>query len=88
MGGHSYECVWDPRNKYKPGIDVYYFNKEDMMSLVIQFKKYQVLGTKEQLITYPSSILERLTLLITSQVKNLASYHYTLSLEDESFRQL
>jgi hypothetical protein len=43
LDGRSSDCVWDPRNKNKPGMDVY-FNNKDMMSLIICYKKYQVIG--------------------------------------------
>jgi hypothetical protein len=82
LDGRSSECVWDPRNKYKPGIDVY-FNREDMLSLVIRYEKYQVQGTKERLIRCPSSILEKLILLFTPLEKNASRHTYTVSLEDE-----
>ena len=74
--------MWDPRNKYKPGLDVY-FNKEDMMSLVIRYEKYQVQGTKDGLLLCPSSSLEKLILLFTPQEKNPCRHQYTVALEDE-----
>jgi hypothetical protein len=82
LDGRSSECVWDPRNKYKPGMDVY-FNNEDMMSLVIRYEKYQVQGTPDRLLLCPSSILERLILLLTPKEKNPKRQQYKVALEDE-----
>jgi hypothetical protein len=58
-----------------------YFNNKDMMSLVIRCKKYQVQGTKDWILLCPSSILERLLLLLTPQEKNPGRYLYKVALQ-------